>query len=147
MRWVPIMCPWLLPRPALRILLANSTYVGLAPAILNLALLHPKINNYNIETADAKATAMLNLVKELQDRRHRYGEPSHRRRSPGSLRLHLQLRAVHGARHRGRGDGARIRMTLLATPALLAQQKTDNQNVADRACSRARVKTTVFIHF
>jgi endo-1,4-beta-xylanase len=92
------------------------------------------INDYNIETAGAKATAMLNLVKALQAAKvpiDGIGMESHLivGEVPAASAFISNFEQFTALGIEVAVTELDIRMTLPATPALLAQQKTDYQNV------------------
>lgn len=103
-----------------------------------LRLTMSKINDYNIETAGAKATAMLNLVKELQAANvpiDGIGMESHLivGEVPAAASFISNWEQFTALGIEIAVTELDIRMTLPATAALLAQQQTDYNSVVS-AC-------------
>ncbi|KAJ7472865.1 endo-1,4-beta-xylanase C precursor [Mycena galericulata] len=118
----------------------GTNYVSMALTAARAA--DPKaklyINDYNIETAGAKATAMLNLVKELQAAKvpiDGIGMESHLivGEVPAASSFISNWEQFTALGIEIAVTELDIRMTLPATPALLAQQKIDYQSVVS-AC-------------
>ena len=133
--------PLLLKLPELLIPMPSSTYVALTDfTAVVVTKRFAQINDYNIENTGAKATAMLNLVKSLLAQ----GAPLDGvgfqchfivGEVPTSFQSVLEQFTALGLEVAI--TELDIRMTLPSTAALLAQQKTDYQNVI-AACNNVK---------
>ncbi|KAI0322737.1 endo-1,4-beta-xylanase A precursor [Amylostereum chailletii] len=117
----------------------NTTYVPIALQAARAADPNAKlyINDYNVEGTGAKATALLNLVKTLQSQGvpiDGVGLQGHFIVGEVPTTIQANMEAFTALGIEVAVTELDVRMTLPATAALYAQQKTDYENVI-KACA------------